>query len=132
MDSFEQFRRRVVLHSAVAAVLIGTILSFVRLDYGLGFLIGAAASIVNLHLMAARTSRLIAVTAQAAKGYAFQSAISRYVLLALALALAAKLDGVNFVTAACGIFLAQAVLVGHHLLTSRSAAPAIEGEQWKK
>jgi len=132
VNGFEQFRRRVVLHSAVAAVLIGAILSFVRLDYGLGFLIGAGASILNLHLMAARTARVLALSAQAAKGYAFRSAISRYALLALALALAAKLDGVNFVSAACGIFLAQAVLVGHHLVTSRSAAPAIEGEQWKE
>jgi len=132
VDSFEQFRKRVLLHAVIAAALISAVLSLVRFDYGLGFLIGAAASIVNLHLMAARTSRLLALTAQAAKGYAFQSAISRYVLLALALALAAKLDSVNFVSAACGIFLAQAVLVGDHLLMNRSTAPAIEGEQWKE
>ncbi len=132
MDSFEQFRRRVVLHAVIAAALISAALALVGFEYGLGFLMGAAASILNLHLMAARTARLVTLTAHAAKGYAFQSAISRYVLLALALALAAKLDGVNFVSAACGIFLAQAVLIGHHLFTTRSAPPAIEGEQWKK
>ena|GEM_PF-3016503 len=132
MDSFDRFRKRVLLHAVIAAVVISAPLALVRVDYGLGFLLGAAASIVNLHLMAVRTARLVAATAHAAKGYAFQSAISRYLLLALALVVAAKLDGVNFVSAACGLFLAQAVLVGHHLLTSRSAPPALEGGPWKK
>lgn len=132
MRSFEQFRNRVLLHSVAAAVLIGAVLSVLHLDYGLGFLVGAGASILNLHLMAARTSRMLDMTAQTAKGYAFRSAISRYVLLALALALAAKLDSVNFVSAACGVFLAQAVLVTNHMLTNRLTTPATEGEQWKK
>jgi len=131
VDSFDRFRKRVLLHAVIAAVVIGALLTLVRPDYGLGFLLGAAASIVNLHLMAVRTARLVAATAHAAKGYAFQSAVSRYLLLALALALAAKLDGVNFVSAACGLFLAQAVLVGYHLFMSRSAAAATEGGPWK-
>ncbi|MCK5557072.1 MAG: ATP synthase subunit I [Candidatus Hydrogenedentes bacterium] len=132
MTSFEQFKSRVVLHSVAAAILGSAVLGLVRVDYGLGFLLGAAASVLNLHLMAARTARMVEMSAQTAKGYAFRSAISRYVLLALALALAARLERVNFVCAACGIFLAQAVLVANHLLTSRSTALAVKGEQWKE
>ena len=128
MKTFEQFRNRMLLYSVAAAVSIGTVLGMIRVDYGLGFLIGAGASIVNLHLMAARTSRVLAMDAQTAKGYAFRSAISRYVMLTLALILAAKLDGVNFACAACGLFLAQAVLVADHMVTSRSGQVAIEGE----
>ena len=128
MKSFEQFRNRMLLYSVAAAVSISVVLGVVRLEYGFGFLIGAGASILNLHLMAARTSRLLQMDAQTAKGYAFRSAISRYVLLALALMLAAKLDGVNFAFAACGIFLAQAVLVANHMLTSRLGHVATEGE----
>ena len=104
------------------------VLAAVRLDYGLGFLIGAGASIVNLHLMAARTSRVLAMDAQTAKGYAFRSAISRYTVLALALILAAKLDVANFACAACGLFLAQAVLVVDHVLTGASRQATSEGQ----
>lgn len=128
MSSFDQFRRRVVVQSAAATVLGGVILGFIRLDFGLGFLIGGGASTLNLHLMAVRTARLVQMSQQTAKGYAFRSAISRYVLLALALAVAAKLDNVNFVFAACGIFLAQVVLVANHFLTGRSVPAAVEEE----
>lgn len=127
MKSFEQFRNRMLLYSTAVAASIGAILGMIRVDYGLGFLIGAGASIVNLHLMAARTSRVLALDAQGAKGHAFRSAISRYVMLAMALILAARLDGVNFACAACGLFVAQAVLVANHMLTSRSGRAAIEG-----
>ncbi len=128
MQSFEQFKSRVLMRSVVAAILIGAVLGLVRVEYGLGFLVGAGASILNLHLMAARTARMVEMTAHGAKGYAFRSAISRYVLLALALALAAKLEHVNFVCAACGLFLAQAVLMGTHLLSSRQSGIATEGQ----
>lgn len=128
MKSFAEFRNRMLLYSVAAAVSIGTVLGMIRVDYGLGFLIGAGASILNLHLMAARTSRLVQMSAQTAKGYAFRSAISRYVLIALALILAARFHMANFACAACGIFLAQAVLVVDHTLTSRSRQVATEGE----
>jgi hypothetical protein len=128
VTGFQEFKKRVVLYSAVAAILIGAVLGLVRIEYGLGFLVGAGASILNLHLMAARTGRMVEMTAHGAKGYAFRSAISRYVLLALALILAAKLERVNFVCAACGLFLAQAVLVATHLLWSRQSGMAIEGQ----
>ena len=77
MTSFERFKSRVVLHSVAAAILGSAVLGLVRVDYGLGFLLGAAASVLNLHLMAARTARMVEMTAQTAKGYAFRSAISR-------------------------------------------------------
>jgi hypothetical protein len=128
VKTFEQFRNRILLCSAAAAVSISIVLALVRLDYGFGFLIGAGASILNLHLLAARTSRLVQMSAQTAKGYAFRSAISRYVMIALALILAAQLDAANFACAACGIFLAQAVLVANHMLTSRSGHVITEGE----
>jgi hypothetical protein len=128
VKNFEQFRNRMLLYSVAAALSIGAVLGFIRFDYGFGFLIGAGASILNLHLMAARTSRLVQMNAQTAKGYAFRSAISRHALLALALILAAKLDNANFACAACGVFLAQAVLVANHMLTSRSGHVAIEGQ----
>jgi hypothetical protein len=128
LTGFQEFKKRVVLHSVVAAILIGAVLGLVRVEYGLGFLIGAGASVLNLHLMAARTGRMVEMTANGAKGYAFRSAISRYLLLALALILAAKLERVNFVCAACGLFLAQAVLVVTHLLSSRQSGMATEGQ----
>jgi len=128
LTGFKEFKKRVVLRSVAAAILVGGVLGLVRVEYGLGFLVGAGASILNLHLMAARTGRMVEMTAHGAKGYAFRSAISRYVLLALALTLAAKLDGVNFVCAACGLFLAQAVLVATHLLSSRQSGMATEGQ----
>jgi len=128
VKTFEQFRNRMLLYSVAAALSIGVVLGVVRLDYGFGFLIGSGASILNLHLMAARTSRLVQMGAQTAKGYAFRSAISRHVLLALALVFAAKLDNANFACAACGVFLAQAVLAANHMLTSRSGQVVTEGE----
>jgi hypothetical protein len=128
VKTFEQFRNRMLLCSVAAAVSISAVLGLIRPDYGFGFLIGAGASILNLHLMAARTSRLVQMDAQTAKGHAFRYAISRYVLLALSLILAAKLDKADFVCAACGVFLAQAVLVTDHMLPSRSGHVAIEGE----
>jgi len=126
LSGFQEFKKRVLLHSVAAAILIGAVLGLVRVEYGLGFLVGAGASILNLHLMAARTARMVQMTAHGAKGYAFRSAISRYLLLALALILAAKLERVNFICAACGLFLAQAVLVGTHLLSSRQSGMAAE------
>jgi hypothetical protein len=128
VTGFQEFKKRVVLHSVAAAILVGAVLGLVRAEYGLGFLVGAAASVLNLHLMAARTARMVEMTANGAKGYAFRSAISRYVLLALVLILAVKLDGVNFVCAACGLFLAQAVLVATHLLSRSQGGVAIEGQ----
>jgi len=131
MDSFERFRKRVIFHSGLAAIVCSVALFLVRPEYGFGFLVGAAASVVNLHLMAVKTPRLTEMSQRDAKGYAFRWAISRYAVLALALGLAAKLEGLNFVCAAGGIFLAQAVLVSNHLVTSRWEPAIVEDEPWK-
>jgi hypothetical protein len=100
--------------AAVAFIAAG------RPDLGKGLVAGTLAGVVNFILIGESLLSKIGRTRRAATAVSFAWILLRYVLLALPLVLALKFELFNPVTAACGLFLVQAVILTEHVFSAVS------------
>jgi hypothetical protein len=79
-----------------------------------GLVLGTLFSVINFVLMAALLPLRLEKRRRRATLISLGSIGSRYILLAVPLVIAVRMEAVDFIAAAAGLFAVQAVLVGEH------------------
>ncbi len=116
MDTYRTFQATVLRRAAVGTVVVSIILLAVfSLSAALGFVLGAFVSVVNFRLMVLNSYKVLDVAPKQAQAGAYKWAGLRYVMMALALAVAAGSARFELLATACGLFVSQLAIVSAHV-----------------
>ena len=117
LGPFRSFVRNTREKALILGALLGVILFLVGpKTIGLGYLCGAAVSVVNFQLMAADAFGMADKPSKAAKKFILFRYFLRYAILFSALALIVTRTDFNIFAAFFGVFTVQAVIIGERLL----------------
>ena len=116
MDAYRTFQATVLRRAAVGTVVVSIILLAVfSLPAALGFVLGALVSVANFRLMVLNSYKILDVAPKQAQAGAYKWAGLRYVMMALALAVAAGSARFELFATACGLFVSQLAIVSAHV-----------------
>lgn len=117
-----QIQKKFGARALTIAILLAvvTVLSGHK-ELGKGLILGTLFSILNFILMAEFMPLRLSTERRRASVYAFITLILRYVILALPLIVAAKIDAFSFATTAAGLFMVPLVA----LIDAKTARPAM-------
>ncbi|HUU80976.1 MAG TPA: ATP synthase subunit I [Acidobacteriota bacterium] len=112
-----QTQRRICSSAITAAIAIAVIFIIVgEKAVAKGLLLGTLFSIVNFILMGKSIQLTLGISRPRASMIGFTSIMFRYVLLAIPLVVAIKIDSFNLVAAVVGIFAVQIVTLVDYLI----------------
>ncbi len=86
------------------------------IDVGKGLILGTLFSILNFILMGETLPMRIGVSTRKTFFFSLGSMCFRYILLAIPIVMAIKLESFNLYSVICGIFMIQVLLLGDHII----------------
>ena len=125
MDPLRQTQKTYGTRALILAIIIGLV--FIVSGHkpvGKGLVLGTVFSILNFVIMGETLPVRLGGAGQSKKKALFMSLgsiLARYVLLAVPIILAIKLEQFNLFSVICGIFMVQVVILADHLTGHTSA-----------
>lgn len=119
MEHHEQLRQTQKKYGSIAmfiAILVG--LLFILLSkqpIGKGFILGTLFSVLNFTAMGISLPYRIGISRQKATVISGLSLLLRYVLLAVPLVIAIRMDQINLAAVICGLFMIQILILTEHV-----------------
>jgi hypothetical protein len=102
-----------------AAILIGLVMILAgQKPVGKGLILGTLFSVVNFILMGETLPVKIGKSKPKTFLFSLGSILVRYLLMAIPLFLAIKMDQFNLVASICGLFMVQLMILADHLVAS--------------
>ena len=119
MESVRETQKKYCSLAVVAAILIGFVMILAgQRPVGKGLILGTLFSVINFVLM----GETLPVSAGKSRPKAFLFSLSsilfRYLLMAIPLFLAVKMDQFNLVASICGLFMVQLMILADHLIVA--------------
>jgi hypothetical protein len=101
----------------VTAVIVGMVFILAgQKPIAKGLVLGSIFSVINFVLIGEILPLIISVSRKRSVLFSFVSMLFRFLLLSTPLILSLKLESLNFIAAAMGIFMVQILIMGDHLL----------------
>jgi len=116
MDPVRQIQKKYCSNAMILAILIS--LGFILTGYkaiGKGLVLGTIFSVINFILMGETISAKLGKSSKKTFVMALGSIFFRYLLLAVPLIIALKIEEINFFSVVAGIFSVQLVILLDHL-----------------
>lgn len=102
-----------------AAILIGLVMILAgQKPVGKGLILGTLFSVVNFILMGETLPIKMGKSRPKTFFFSLGSIVVRYLLMAVPLFLAIKMDQFNLVASVCGLFMVQLMILADHLVAS--------------
>lgn len=121
MDPVRQIQKKYGRQAMTVAILAG--LSLIVAGYkpvAKGLVLGAIFSVINFVLMGQTLSLRISPTKSKSSMLSMLSIVLRYALMAVPLALAAKLEQLNIAAVIVGLFMIQLVILADQLIKPKA------------
>lgn len=119
MESVQQTQKKYCSLAMMAAILIGLVMILAgQKPVGKGLILGTLFSVVNFVLMGETLPVKMGGSRQKAFFFSLGSIVLRYVLMAIPLFLAIKMDQFNLVASICGLFMVQLMILADHFIVS--------------
>jgi hypothetical protein len=123
MESVRETQKKYCSQAVVAAILIGFVFILVgQKPVCKGLVLGTLFSVVNFVLMGETLPIKMGKSKNKAIFYSLGSILFRYVLMAIPLYVALKMDQFNLIASICGLFMVQAAILADHLIASMFSA----------
>ncbi|MDX2448554.1 MAG: hypothetical protein QNK29_15300 [Desulfobacterales bacterium] len=117
MEPVHQLQRKFGSRAMVTAVINGMVFILVgQKPIAKGLVLGSIFSVINFILIGEILPMIITASRKRSVLFSFVSMLFRFLLLSTPLVLSIKLESLNFVAAAFGIFMVQIMIMGDHLL----------------
>ncbi len=116
LDEVRETQKKYGSIAIVIAIVVGSILIFNGYQpVGKGFILGTLFSILNFVLMAESLANRISADKRRAFFAALGSIMFRYILLAIPVIAALKMETFNLIAVVAGVFLVQLVILSDHV-----------------
>jgi CBS domain containing-hemolysin-like protein len=117
MESIQQIQKKFGSRAMVMAVVAGMIFILLgQKSVAKGLVLGSVFSVINFILIGEILPLIITASRKRSVLFSFVSMLFRFLLLSTPLILSLKMESLNFVAAAIGIFMVQIMIMGDHLL----------------
>lgn len=116
MEAIHQIQRKIGSRAMVLAVIVGV--AFILMgqkSIAKGLVLGSIFSVINFILIGEILPLIITTSRKRSVLFSFVSMLFRFLLLSAPLILSLKMESLNFVAAAVGIFMVQIMIMGEHL-----------------
>jgi hypothetical protein len=119
MESVKETQKKYCSLAVVAAILIGLVMILAgQTPVGKGLILGTLFSVINFVLMGETLPVKMGKSRQKAFFFSLGSILFRYLLMAIPLFLAIKMDQFNLVASICGLFMVQLMILADHFIVS--------------
>jgi hypothetical protein len=119
MESVKDTQKKYCSLAMIAAILIGLVMILAgQKPVGKGLILGTLFSILNFVLMGETLPIKMGKSRQKAFLFSLGSIGFRYLLMAIPLFLAIKMEQFNLVASICGLFMVQLMILADHLIAS--------------
>jgi len=119
MESVRETQKKYCSLAVLAAILIGLVMILAgQKPVGKGLILGTLFSVINFVLMGETLPVKMGRSRQKAFFFSLGSILLRYLLMAIPLFLAVKMDQFNLVASVCGLFMVQLMILADHLIVS--------------
>lgn len=119
MESVKETQKKYCSLAVVAAILIGLVMILAgQTPIGKGLILGTLFSVINFVLMGETLPVKMGKSRQKAFFFSLGSILFRYLLMAIPLFLAIKMDQYNLVASICGLFMVQLMILADHFIVS--------------
>jgi hypothetical protein len=116
MESIHQIQKKIGSRAMVTAVIAGVAFILVgQKTIAKGLVLGSIFSVINFVLIGEILPLIITASRKRSVLFSFVSMVFRCLLLSTPLILSLKMEGLNFVAAAIGLFMVQIMIMGEHL-----------------
>jgi hypothetical protein len=117
MELLHQVQKKFGSRAMVTAVIVGMVFILAgQKPIAKGLVLGSIFSVINFVLIGEILPLIISVSRKRSVLFSFVSMLFRFLLLSTPLILSLKLESLNFIAAAMGIFMVQILIMGDHLL----------------
>jgi len=115
MEAVRETQKKYCSRAMITAIIAAFVFILAgQKGIGKGLVLGTLFSVFNFILMAAALPMRIGKSRGSTYMLSFGSVFFRYILLAVPLVMAIKMDGFNLVAAILGVFMVQLVVVADH------------------
>ena len=119
MGSVKETQKKYCSLAMSAAILVGLVMILAgQKPVGKGLILGTLFSVVNFILMGETLPIGIGKSRPKTFFFSLGSILVRYLLMAIPLFLAIKMDQFNLVASICGLFMVQLMILADHLIAS--------------
>ena len=119
MESVKETQKKYCSLAVVAAILIGLVMILAgQRPVGKGLILGTLFSVINFVLMGETLPVSAGKSRQKAFLFSLSSILFRYLLMAIPLFLAVKMDQFNLAASICGLFMVQLMILADHFIAS--------------
>ena len=119
MESVRETQKKYCSLAVVAAILIGLVMILAgQRPVGKGLILGTLFSVINFVLMGETLPVSAGKSRQKAFLFSLSSILFRYLLMAIPLFLAVKMDQFNLAASICGLFMVQLMILADHFIAS--------------
>ena len=119
MGSVKETQKKYCSLAMSAAILVGLVMILAgQKPVGKGLILGTLFSVVNFILMGETLPVKIGKSRPKTFFFSLGSILVRYLLMAIPLFLAIKMDQFNLVASICGLFMVQLMILADHLIAS--------------
>jgi hypothetical protein len=117
MELIQQVQKKFGSRAMVTAVVVGMVFILAgQKPIAKGLVLGSIFSVINFVLIGEILPLIISTSRKRSVLFSFVSMLFRFLLLSAPLILSLKLESLNFIAAAMGIFMVQILIMGDHLL----------------
>jgi hypothetical protein len=119
MESVKETQKKYCSLAVMAAILIGLVMILSgQIPVGKGLILGSLFSVVNFVLMGEILPVKMGKSRQKAFILSLGSILFRYLLMAIPLFLAIKMEQFNLIASICGLFMVQLMIMADHFIAS--------------
>lgn len=123
MESVRETQKKYCSQAVVAAILIGFVFILAgQKPVCKGLVLGTLFSVINFVLMGETLPIKMGRSKRQAVLFSLGSILFRYLLMAIPLFVALKMDQFNLIASVCGLFMVQATILADHLIASMLSA----------
>lgn len=117
MEEIKDIRKRYCSQALIFAIAAALVLIIVgEKAIGKGLVLGTLFSIINFVIMAQMTPMRLVGSRSKASGLAMVSILLRFPIMAVPLVISLKVDAVDFLGVAIGLFMVQLTMLFNHLI----------------
>ena len=123
MEPVRETQKKYCSQAVVAAIFIGFVFILAgQKPVCKGLILGTLFSVINFVLMGETLPIKMGKSKNKAILFSLGSILFRYMLMAVPLFLAIKMDQFNLIASICGLFMVQAMILADHLIASMFSA----------
>ena len=119
MESVQDIQKKYCSLAVVAAILIGLVMILAGLKpVGKGLILGTLFSAINFVLMGETLPLKMGKSRPKTFSLSLASIFFRYILMAIPLFFAIKMEQINLIATICGLFMVQFMILADHFVVS--------------